>query len=302
MDTSSDVAEQFAALRQQVLARLGSGDLDGAETLSRQAIKVARQGEDAQLADQALCNLAGIVIARGRGEEVAGELRKLLLRSFNLGNRFLASYALSQHHEQLKEHERSWSYARQALRYAEQWQDPVNWARAHNRIANLYILDSYFEDARNHYQSSLDLLAATPSLERALTASNLGYCLTILGKPTQAFRLLFSSLRALIRLEAGNWQRQPHLSLAYAYLEVGRHDRARQHAQRGLHFALATPGADENVKNALYLLGEAEKMGGRSTAAYECFCDLQKRFYPDQPFILDVLMSTDLRKMINLMA
>lgn len=299
--TQSCTVEQLAVLRSQVLAQLNLGDLAAAESISRDAVRIARQSQDTQLIDQTSCNLASILIARGRGDEMAGELRKILMRSFNVGNRFLASYALSKHHEQLHDMERSWSYARQALRYAEQWQDRPMLARAHNHLANLYILDSYFEEARDHYQSSLELLD-TPSLERAMNQSNLGYCLTILGKTTQAFRLIFNSLRLMTKLDAGGWKRLPHLSLAYAYLEIGRYGRACYHAERGLQYAKDTPGAEENVKNALYLLGEAEKLSGHSTVAYEHFCELQKRFYPDQPFILDVLMSTDLRKMINLMA
>lgn len=300
--TRPEVAEQLAALRLQVQAHITRGALDAAEALCRDAVAIARGGNDPAVIDRTSCDLASMLVALGRGDEVTGELRKILMRSFDLGNRFVASYALSKHYDLQRDHERSWTYARQALRYAEQAQDRSMTARAHNHLANLYILDSYFDEARGHYQECLDNYGAVVSLERAVAESNLGYCLTILGKTTKAFRLIFDSLRLMTRLDAGSWKRLPHLSLAYAYLEIGRYDRARHHAERGLHFSENTFGAEENVKNALYMLGEAEKLNGRSTVAYEHFCDLQRRFYPDQPFILDVLMSTDLRKMINLMA
>jgi hypothetical protein len=61
-------------------------------------------------------------------------------------------------------------------------------------------------------------------------------------------------------------------------------------------------GHDEWVKNALFLLGEAEKLWGHTLDAYEHFSELQSRFYPNEPFIVSLLMTTDIRGMINLMA
>ncbi|MEM7350439.1 MAG: hypothetical protein AAF657_06510, partial [Acidobacteriota bacterium] len=56
------------------------------------------------------------------------------------------------------------------------------------------------------------------------------------------------------------------------------------------------------VKNALYLLGESEKLSGNEFQAHRHFTRLQREFYPDDPVIPDFLMATDVRKLINLMA
>jgi TolA-binding protein len=58
----------------------------------------------------------------------------------------------------------------------------------------------------------------------------------------------------------------------------------------------------DRVKNALYLLGDAEREAGDLDSAYEYFYRLQQRFYPDSPQLVDMMVAVGMRKMVNLRA
>lgn len=295
-----ETAAELEGIRQRIIEAIGAGELDKAEKLSAQALDLARRAGSQYDIDRCECNRANVLVSIGRGEEVVAPMRKLLLRSADTGNRFAAAYAIAQHHFNADENERSMFYARQALRYAEEKNEPEFLAKCNNLVATLLLQESYFTEASTNFEEALKFYPA--GYERAGIQANLGYCLTVVGKITLAFRHLVASLRMMNRLHLGPWRRVPHLMLAYAYLEIGRHGRAIQHAGRALELSIGVPGAEVEHKNSLYLLGEAKKLIGRDTEAYEHFIELQKDFYPEQPFIVDVLMMTDVRKMINLTA
>lgn len=298
----SSARTTFETLREDITRHVAQGDLDRALDLCDRAIDTARASDLGDSADLAFCVRSGIMIARGDGETTIGKLRRILMASSSLLNRFHAAYTVSQYHDVRREGEKSLFYAKQALRYAEELDDPPLLGRAFNRLANLLILDSYFDEAAEHYRRALELQSEDDGIERAILLSNLGYCQTVLGRIRSGIDHLVSSLRMLRRLRAERWNHLPHLGLSYACLELGRHDSARRHARRALELAEKAQAFDPHVKNALYLLGEAEKQLGDDVAAYEHFVDLQQRFYATEPFVVDVLMATDIRKMINLMA
>jgi tetratricopeptide (TPR) repeat protein len=296
------IAERLESIRQGIVEAVAAGQLELADRFSLEAVELAkRHGAQADI-DLTQCNRAHILIALGRGQEVVSPLRKMLLSSSEPGSRFAASYAIALHHFMAREDERSLFYARQALRYAEDQSEADLLAKSNNLIGNLQLRESYFAEACVSYEEALKYLPAGQFGERAGILANFGYCLAVVGKISLAFRHLVASLRTMNHCHAGGWKRFPHLGLAFAYLEIGRHQRSIQHSLKALELSEATPGAEEQVKNSLYLLGETKKICGRDTEAYECFVDLQKRFYPDQPFIVDVLMAADVRKLINLMA
>ncbi len=294
------IGDRLEAIFRQMIATVNAGELAEAEKLSADALALAKREGTPTMVERFLCNRANILALVGRGDEAVLSMRKLLLSSTDTGNRFLAAYAIAQHHFVRTENERSMFYARQAFRYAEEQGSDEHLAWCNNLLGTLLLRESYFEEACINFEDALKFYPA--GYERAGILANLGYCLAVGGRITVAFRHMMASLRMMNRLELGPWRRFPHLALAYAYLEIGRHQRAIQHAEKALEISAHSPGADEQWKNSLYLLGEAKKVCGRDAEAYEHFIELQKHFYPEQPFIVDVLMATDVRKMINLMA
>ena len=294
-------ASRIDELKSRARAEVDRGHLDRAMVLCDEAVELARDLGDRELLDQAICNRGGILVIQGQGERVVGELRKILLRSASAANSFQAAYVVSQFHELREERERSLFYARLALEHAEKSRVAEFAAKGNNRIANLLMLDSYFEEACAHYRQALELLPDDYYLDRALLWSNTGYCQVVLGSYNRGLKYLFRSLHLIRQRCAATWERFPCLGLSYAYLELSRLDQARIHASRALRRSELAE-SPEQIKNSLYLLGETEKLAGNEWQAYEHFQRLQQEFYPDQPFIIDFLMTTDIRQLINLMA
>jgi len=300
-DLEGDSRGYLEQLRQRLRQEIDGGRFDVARELCEEAIERARALGDPEVLDLATCNRGGILIAQGEGERAVRDLRKILLRSASPANSFLAAYYVSQHHKLAGENQRSLFYARLALDHARHSDHPDFVASSHNRIANLLMLDSYFDEACGHFDQALELLPEDHPLDRALILSNSGYCCAVLGRYPQAFRRLFRSLRVIRDGCARSWERFPHLGLSFAYLELGRYERARWHGAKALRRS-EEADSPEQVKNALYLLGETEKLGGDEETAWEHFHRLQTEFYPDKPYVTDFLIATDIRKLINLMA
>ncbi|MEL7058709.1 MAG: hypothetical protein AAGN46_01650 [Acidobacteriota bacterium] len=292
---------ELDALRERISELVAVGRFDDALALADEAVRRAESSGDVERLDLAVCARAALLIARGEGRSTISALRRILMRSTNASNRFRAAYAISQFHDEREELDKSRFYARQALHYAEATDDSTLIGRAFNRLGNLALVDSYFEDARDAYRQALGLQDAAPSLDDAILLSNLGYCEIVLGEVLAGYRNLVASLRAMRRLGASRWLFLPRLGLSYAHLELGRYPSARRHAADALELA-ERAASDNHVKNALYLLGEAEKLCGDDAAARDCFRMLKDRFYPDQPIVVDVLMSADIRQLVHLMA
>ncbi len=297
LDTGSRIEE----LRRQTRVEVDRGHLDRALDLCDEAIDLARELGDRELVDQAICNKSGILVIQGQGDRVVGELRQILLRSSSAANNFQAAYVVSQFHELREERERSLFYARLALDHAERSKELEFVAKGNNRIANLLMADSYFEEACTHYGQALELLPEDYHLDRALLWSNTGYCQVVLGHYNRGLKYLSRSLQLVRRKCAATWERFPCLGLSYAYLELARLDQARTHGGRALRQSELAE-SPEQIKNSLYLLGETEKLAGNEWQAWQYFRRLQGEFYPDQPEITDLLMATDIRKLVNLMA
>ena len=168
-------------------------------------------------------------------------------------------------------------------------------------LGNLHLVECDFEAARTGYERALELMPAVPGIERALVLDNLGYCHLVLGELKNGFTQLYESLRMLSRLDARDLRPRPRLSLAFGYLEIGRFDYAARQAQTALDEARRA-GDETSIKNALYLLGQTYNLEGDEARARDCFCELQRTFYPDNVAIPDFLLAIDVRRIIHLKA
>lgn len=291
----------FEGLRQQVRDEVDHGNWEAAVALCDRAIAWAEAHGDRDTRDLEHCNRSSILVNQGRGEGVISKLRQILLSSSSPEICYHAANNISRFHEMRNEGERGTFYARLSLDHAKRTEQPAPIARSYNQLGLLLVRDSYFEEARDCFSQALERLSPEPSADGAIILYNLGYCHTVLGHPKPGFSHLFQSLRILKRSGAEVWELYPRLGLSFAYLEVERPDRAAVHARRGL-FLAEEAGMTWQVKNALYLLGESEKLSGNEGDAHHYFTRLQQEFYPDDPVIPDFLMATDVRKLINLMA
>jgi tetratricopeptide (TPR) repeat protein len=168
-------------------------------------------------------------------------------------------------------------------------------------MGDLLLADSFFDEAFGEFEKGLALMPADPSLPRAILLDGIAYCHFVRGDPRAGFRSAFTSLRMLRRLDARPWERAPRVTLCFGYLEVGRFRDAARHGAIALR--LAERAHDEhNVKNALYLLGEAANLSGDPEGAYRHFEALQRRFFPGEGYLPNFLLAVDVRRLINLKA
>lgn len=288
-------------LRHEARKARDAGQLELAESLYQTAQRLAEESGDECDAERAYCGRASLAIELGRGEQYLGELRQVLMRNRDHENCFLAAYNIARAYEMGKANQKALFYARIARDRARvlgrvEWQ-----ASSHNQIGNLLLAESFFEEACGEYEQALSLVPHDSPVREALIKDNLGYSLAVQKRYAEAFPLLFESLRMLRRAGARRYQNLPRLSLCFAYLEIGRLDRAVRHGRAVLASAEAL-GDTESVKNVLYLLGEAANLQGDFDLARSYFLRLQRDYYPNADYLPDFLLAIDIRKLVNLKA
>ena len=293
--------EHFERLREQSRREVDRGRWESALALCNRTVAWAEMYGGQDEYDQEFCNYSGILVAQGGGDQVISKLRQILLSSSNPKICYHAAYNISRFHEMRQQSERGLFYARLCLDHAKKTQQAEPIARSHNQLGLLLVRDSYFEEAADAFGEALSVLAREPSQDLALVLSNLGCCQVMLGRLTPGFSHLYKSLRMVRKQCADISEICPRMGLSFAYLEIDRPERATVHAERALLLAEQAE-IQWQVKNALYLLGESEKLSGDEFRAHRTFTRLQREYYPEDPVIPDFLMATNVRKMINLMA
>ncbi len=287
----------YEQLRDEGRHAIEAGHLAEALEIFEQALERAHEREDENLADLAVCNRSAALIWLGRQQEVMSPLRQILVRNRNARTCALAAYNLSRAHELNKEHKKGLFYGRIARDRA----IAIGWlvAESQNQIGNCLMHDSHFKQAAAEYRQALDLLSEEPTVLRALVAVNLGYCLMMQGDIRAGARLSFQSLRCFRRFGARLYEIWPHLDLCYAYLELGRIRRAREHGRLALAIAEEN-GETGRIKTALFLLGETERCAGDLEAAWEPLSRLQQDFYPESPQVVELMLAVGMRQVVNL--
>lgn len=299
--TAGDSHEVYEALREAGLEALNAGHFEEAYRLFDATLETARRLADETLIDRALCNRAAVAIEIHDPKQPLETLRSILSSRSDLENSRLAAYNIARIYERTKQYKKGLFYARTALDLSKLLGRSDWIASSHNRIGNLLLAESYFEQACEEYDRALRLFEPAPSVQRAILLENVGYCRVVQGRVGEGFELLYRSLRMLRRLGASGFQAYPHLSLCYAHIEAGRHRDALRHGTRALAFAHRVSDS-ESIKYALFLLGEAANLSGDPRGARDYLLRLQRDFYPDAPHIVDFLLAVDIRQMINIKA
>ncbi len=301
-ETELNSSEQFESLRERGLDQVARAQYLEALATYEEALEWAERYGDRPEKDLATCCRAAVLQVLGRGAEVVTQLKRILMASPDPVNKHLAAYTVSQHYrEDLQDYEKGLFYARLACDHARRGDRPELLAHGLNRLGNTLTAQSQFEDACGCYSEALEALGEEDSFDRAFVLDNLGYCHTVLGDTRSGFAAIFAGFRMLRRLGLSNGESQMHLDLCYAYLEIGRLERAERHGRIALQGAEEL-GDERQTKNCLYLLGDVAKLSGESRAAYAYFSRLQDEFYPDNGMIPHLLMTNDFRQMVNLRA
>jgi tetratricopeptide (TPR) repeat protein len=301
VSSEQDWTQVFRDLRDRGVEALRAGDLNSAVALFDQAIEAARQSGDADLVDLAVCNRSAIAIELGDGTGVMAEMRAVLMRSREAQTCMVASTNAARIQDLARDYKKGLFYARLARDHAMASGDLSQIASIRNLTANLLLADSRVEEAVLEYEAALELMPEDDPVWRARARGNLGYCRVLQQRLPEAFSLLHDALDVLRARAARLYLISPLTDLAFAHLEAGHPEPARDAAEEAL--ALAREFEDEDgLKNALYLLGEAAGLLGDMPLARRTFLELQQRYYPDKPFVCDFLLAVDVRKVVNLRA
>jgi tetratricopeptide (TPR) repeat protein len=297
---------RFEELLEKGRLEVGSERLGDALRSFEKAERIAELENDRLAADRAWLNRCAVLIAMQRTEELSLEvlhrMRLILMAGDDAVNCRLAAYNMAKVYELTKQYRKGLFYAQIALERSRNL-DSREWlASSHNQLGLLLLATSRFEEAREAFRTALELLpAAETSIRRAAIEDNLGYTCIVLGERREGFLLLTSSIRSLLKLGCRRERIFPHLRLCFAHIELGRPAHAIRHGLRALSLAEEF-GEPVSTQYSLYLLGEAAQLAGDAEQARVHFQRLQQRYFPDNPSLPDVLLTVDVRNLVNLRA
>jgi len=302
-----EVAEDFETLRDRGRELGNKGSYREAAVVYRRAAQVAAAAGDDARSDEAVCGWATAETELGNGARVMPELRQVLLRSAVEYNCWLASYALARAHELEGQVKKALFYARLSLHHSACVDRPGSMAGSHNLLGNLLLTEGCEADAAAEYRKALRESRDARPTWVAGVEGNLGYAIVARAggqglrsaRVREGLRLLYRSLRTFQRAKAGLDAAISHLDVCFAHLELKRPRTAKRHGERALALAEAH-GDSDTVKNCLYLLGQTAMLEGESERAQQYFGELERRFYPGRAGLANVLMSLDLRQVVNL--
>lgn len=291
----------FDNLKQRGHQAAEAGRLDEAADIFARALELANEHGDPRLIDLAVCNKAAVAIVLGQGQPELPRLREILVQNGDPVNCRLAAYNIARYFELTKNFKKALFYGRIARERAERQERPEWVASSHNLIGNVLLAESMLDEACAEFEQALALMPQEPSVWKARILDNLGYCRILQQRYPEGYALLYDSLRLLRRYRAGRYEISTRLDLCFAHLETGRLAHARRQGGTALRLAEAAGEAD-SIKNALYLLGEAESLSGDDASARGHFARLQREFFPDAGYLTGFLLAMDVRKLVNLHA
>jgi tetratricopeptide (TPR) repeat protein len=266
-------------------------------------VAIASERRDQALHDRAFSNLVSVQLELELAvdRDSLTELRRVLLRCNDPNTACLAAYNIARIYDLDKDKKKAMFYGQLALDHSNKpaargWQGACL-----NLLGNLRLSDSQFEEACTQFERALRYADSLSEVQRAFIVDNLGYCRFVQGRPEEGFELAFNSLRTFIHAGTCDFELYPRLTLCYGYLDVKKYRSALRQGLRALEAAVRIGDVTAH-KNAMFLVGEAYNGLGDQNAAWDTFEELQQRYFPDSPHIPTLLMSIDVRSLVNLKA
>lgn len=296
---------RFDDLRAAAETAFAGGDLDDACALFAEAESLALEHGEEDLADWAFCNRCTVLIELDEADAEIPKLKKILLRSRDDRNRWLAAYNTAVAYDLAGDERKAQPYAQRALELSAGAGEPVLAAATANLAGTLATRGSRFEEAEEAYRCGLGhrdrIEGDSEAYYTALLNDNLGYVLLCEERIDEGVALCETSLEALDRTTADHIRPQVLQDLCYGYLLQGALDNAGACGEQALDLAAGT--ADKLiVKNCLFLLAEIAVRRGDTFRARRYLRELAA-YYPEvgvSEEIIDVFLATDLTTAVNL--
>ena len=285
--------ESFSELIERGLVALRGGDFAAAEAIFGRAGAAAEDESERALAR---IHEASVAVLQERTSPAAQALPDLLLRCDSAQHVFLAAYYLIMHLAQRGEAGRASWYVPRVLAAAEELNDAVSLAAAHESAAAVAIARREFDAAREHSLRALSAIgeesdATRVVLLRAASLHNVGYALLGLGRRGEATEVLRRSVALLEPAGLEAYTTEPYLNLSFAACLEGDTDSAAAYLEvleaRKEHLNARL------LKYLYYLRGEIQSRRGDHAAARESFEQL-RAFYPGFTSVGDLLAAISL--------
>jgi tetratricopeptide (TPR) repeat protein len=299
--------ERFEELLAAARAAFVEGRFSESEALLQEAEELATDHGETDLADQAFCSRCWLHIEQETAEPLLPRLKRILLSSGSLRNRWLAAHHTAVAQDIAGETERAHSYAERAREIAAKLEDRELIARSANLTGTLAMRSSSFEEAESCYRQALSLHSGENGVQRIMEAQekdNLGYVLMCTDRLQEGITLCEEARAQLEAIGAegvSDYLHQTLQDLCYGYLLDDQLDRAEACGERALDLALANDDPLV-VKNCLFLLGETAVRRGDAFRARRRLRELAS-YFPEVAVsdeVVDLLLATDMTSVVNL--
>jgi tetratricopeptide (TPR) repeat protein len=291
----------YSRLRDRGKAATLRGDFrEALDCYSRARDLVVAEG-DTERVDEADLNIAMVLIQMGEARQGEDGLREILLRARDTRVGVAAAYNLASSLRQQGRHDRAKVYANRALERARKLKATDCLAMIHNLLGNLYLSQSYLDEALPEYETALALHESEEGdtrYSRAIVLENLGYCLLLQNRLDEGTVHLREALDLARQVDDRRCQAECLQDLCYGHLLQDDFDVAVEHGQAALALA---DGAEyrDIAENCHYLLGELGSRMGELGQRDVHFQSLQS-LHPELPFLKDFLCAVDVTQIITL--
>ncbi len=291
--------ESYDQLTKEAYEEIRRGNFKTALDLFLPASKLAEAAGDQLEIDRALCNISTAQLSLGNFHAAEQGLREILLRCSDHQLLFIASANLASSLAKQGRTTRAVFYSKKAL--AEGAYLEPHWkAIARNRLANIYLMQSYFREAIAEYRAALEIarqagIADKYPAEHYL--DNLGYCLVLAQEYREGILHIHEALGLARTRRNQRCITECFQDLSFAYMQLRSLRKAELYGRRALGLAIRKHYTDI-IKTCYYLLGEIHYLQGNEKESDFYFGKLQE-FYPDLDFLKDFLKTFDVSKILN---
>ncbi len=291
--------ESYDQLSKEAYEEIRRGNFKTAQDLFLSAGKLAEGAGDQVEIDRVVCNLSNVQLSLGNFQAAEQGLREILLRCPDHQVLFIASANLASSLAKQGRLDRALAYSKRAL--AESAHLEPHWkAISRNRLANIYLMQSYFPEAIAEYRTALEIVRQAGIADRWPTEhylDNLGYCLVLVQEHREGILHIHEALGLARTHRNQRCITECFQDLSFAYMQLRSLRKAELYGRRALGLAIRKQYTDI-VKTCYYLLGEIHYLQGNEKESDFYFGKLQE-FYPGLNFLKDFLKTFDVSKILN---
>jgi len=293
--------DRYLELSKKGAALIKEGNFKEAYESYSAAKDIAERFQSKELLHKCIANLSLVRAELGDYKKAEHGLRDIIINSTDDRTICAASYSLAISLRKQGRYIQALKYARIAMQKSIALNDPDARAKVHNLIGNIYLYQTYIDNAIAEYAKALSLREMENTDNRfsmAILKENIGYCHILKKNYEKGIAIIREALK--LALSTGNRRctADCYQDICYAHMLVRKLKSAERLGEKALELALESEYQDI-VKNCYYLLGEINFLQEHKEKMNDYFQKLQE-FYPHLPFLKDFLSRFDVSEIITL--